>query len=486
MVDSSSRGQEDVRDVGLSHGGLVRVSPEQKTPGVLLPTSRPNGPSDGRLSDAMGQSGSLRFSPIQPDSKGHQSSVDVLESQDDPGGPSSTTGRVVSGPAGSASGSSKSDSPVEHSSTTTSVNKIPSRRRRPAPSRLETIQHILRKRGFSRRTAREMSCPIRESSSRVYDGKWSIFCSWCRKRKIYPSSATVPQVADFLTHLRLDEGLSVSAIQGYRSSLNQVLALKGRDLSTSREISMLIRRFKKSCPPREVRPPEWDLSLVLRSLRSPPFEPLCEASDRDLTLKTVFLLALASAKRVGELHALSHRVRHSEGWHSLSFSFVPEFVAKTQNPSVYDPRFEEFEVPSLRDFTGDDPDEMLLCPVRAVRQYLKRTRQLRPACNRLFIATGRNKKEVSKNTISFWLREVIKKAYHSSEGGVDLPRVRAHEVRGIAPSLLFKRNFAVEQVLKAGTWKNQTTFSSFYLRDITHKSLDTFSLGPVVAAQRVV
>ena len=93
--------------------------------------------------------------------------------------------------------------------------------------------------------------------------------------------------------------------------------------------------------------------------------------DRDLALKTVFLLALASAKRVDELHALSVQVGHSEGWRSLSFSFVLDFVAKTQNPSIPDHRFDGFFIPWLKDFAGDDPEEMLLCLVRAMLLYLK-------------------------------------------------------------------------------------------------------------------
>ena len=35
---------------------------------------------------------------------------------------------------------------------------------------------------------------------------------------------------------------------------------------------------------------------------------------------------------------------------SCTFSFLPDFVAKTQNPSVPDPQFDEFMVPSLDDF----------------------------------------------------------------------------------------------------------------------------------------
>ena len=248
---------------------------------------------------------------------------------------------------------------------------------------------------------------------------------------------------------------------------------------------MLMRSFTKFCSAREIRPPEWDVTLVLSSLTKAPYEPLRQVSLRSVTLKTSFLLALASAKRVGELHGVSHAVRHSRGWNSLTFSFVPDFVAKTQDPTVFDPRFETFTVPSLRDFTDGDQDEMLLCPVRAVREYLRRTRMFRPELPRLFLSTGLRRKMVSRNTISFWLREVIRTTYLSS--GEDPPaRIRAHSSRSIASSALFRSNYAVGQVMKAGVWSNQTTFTSFYLRDVTHRFLDTFSLGPVVAAQQVL
>ena len=44
------------------------------------------------------------------------------------------------------------------------------------------------------------------------------------------------------------------------------------------------------------------LGIVLEALSKPPYEPLQEASFKHLTLKTVFLLAMASAGRLGELH----------------------------------------------------------------------------------------------------------------------------------------------------------------------------------------
>ena len=292
-------------------------------------------------------------------------------------------------------------------------------------------------------------------------------------------------IAEFLTHLRRDKLLSVSAVKGYRSALNSVFLVRGMDLAASHALSLLLRSFEASCPPRAVRPPEWDLSLVLRSLTLAPYEPLGQASQVYLTRKFVFLLALASAKRVSELHGLSSRVRHTEGWSSVSFSFVPEFVAKNQNPSVADPRFEGFTIPALPG-EGADSEDRLLCPVRACKRYLEMRQELRSDSRHLFISATGARGTVSKNTVSGWLRQVITWAYRSSGRGDAIPRVRAHEVRGVGSSLLFGKNMAVEQVLRAGTWKRQSTFTRFYLRDVTHRSLDTFSLGPVVAAQQVV
>ncbi len=45
--------------------------------------------------------------------------------------------------------------------------------------------------------------------------------------------------------------------------------------------------------------PPWDLAVVLRYLSGAPFEP------RKALHKALFLLALASGKRRGELHALA-------------------------------------------------------------------------------------------------------------------------------------------------------------------------------------
>ena len=179
---------------------------------------------------------------------------------------------------------------------------------------------------------------LRTSTSRLYQAKWTLFCGWCHGRGVAPVNTAVPMIVDFLVHLRHDKGSSVSAVKGYHSALNSIFALKGMDLANSRPISMFIRSFSKSVKPEELRPPAWDVTLVLQSLTRAPHEPLQTSDERFLAQKT--------AKRIGELHALSHRISHYRDWGEVSFTFVAGFVAKAQDPSSA-PRFEGFTVPAL-------------------------------------------------------------------------------------------------------------------------------------------
>ena len=93
---------------------------------------------------------------------------------------------------------------------------------------------------------------------------------------------------------------------------------------------------------------------------------------------------------------------------------------------------------------------------------------------------------VSCNIVSFCLGSVIDRAYKSVNANPADFKAKAHETRGIGTTFLFKMNCAVQQVLRTGIWKPQTMYTSCYLRDITHKSMDAFFIGPLVASQQVM
>ena len=132
---------------------------------------------------------------------------------------------------------------VGQSASAASLQPLPPRRPLSEPSCVERFKRHFRKSGFLRRAAGVLSGCLGSSNSYLYQSRWQIFCSWCRGRGVAPVNAIVPLVVDFLIHLLQDKGLSVSAVKGYSSALNSVLALKGRDLASSREITMLLRSF---------------------------------------------------------------------------------------------------------------------------------------------------------------------------------------------------------------------------------------------------
>ena len=372
VVSPPSGGESTSSYVGQSVDRPVRDLPQREAAPILLACPGSTGRLRGCVSSSLGRPGSLRVPSLCSGRSGDRSRPTVIAGRDDSGRTSLAREGVVRRLAASTDPTTPGSSLLGQAASAAPLQPVPSRRPRAEPSRVATLKRHYRKSGFSGRAARVLSGVLRESSSRLYQSRWKIFCGWCRGRSVAPVNASVPVVVDFLIHLRQDKGLSVSAVKGYCSALNSVLALKGRDLAASREITTLLRSFARSVNPVELRPPAWDVSLVLQSLTGAPYEPLRTCEERFLAQKTLFLLALASAKRIGELHALSYRVSHTRDWGEVSFAFVTGFVAKTQDPSSLAPRFEGFTVPALPN-ARKNRNGRLLCPVRAVKVYLDRT-----------------------------------------------------------------------------------------------------------------
>ena len=207
----------------------------------------------------------------------------------------------------------------------------------------------------------------------------------------------------------------------------------------------LLRSFRLSSAERVLRPPAWDLSTVLTYFVSPAFEPLSQAAFRSLPLKTLVLLALATAKRVGELQALSSIVTFVAG--DACLSYIPQFVAKSESLTRSIPR--SFLVTSLADFAAGLDVDLLLCPVRALRLYLLRARSLSPCRHRLFVSPRRHSRAMSKNAVSFFLREVIPAAEAARP---HVGSLQAPEVRSVSTSVAFRRNWSVSSVLESATW----------------------------------
>ena len=267
------------------------------------------------------------------------------------------------------------------------------------------------------------------STRAVYGSQWGAFCDWCSGRDIHPLTVTLTQILDFLQS-RWDMGLAPGTLKVYCSALTCYLGhVEGFTVATHPMVKRWLQGAWKRRPPTKTLVPSWDLQFVLRSLMLPPYEPLSRVSLKYLTLKTVFLLAVTSAARRSELHALDCRPELTvitDNWASLRHN--PAFKPKVLLPANLE---RTIELTAFKPSLPSDPDEEVglrtLCPVRCLRYYCQATKELRqPGKYQLLVSFDSNKLgfPVSRDTVSRWLKTVVQDAYSSSE--LPVPKVKGH------------------------------------------------------------
>ncbi len=214
--------------------------------------------------------------------------------------------------------------------------------------------------------------------------------------------------------------------------------------------------------------PSWDLSVVLEGLVTAPFEPLESAPERILTLKVTLLLAL-TLKRVGDLQALSVS--------EMCMDFAPGLVKVTLRPrpgyipKVLSTSFRS-QVVMLHSFhpppfaSSEDEKLHMLCPVRALKLYVDRSKVWRKSSQMLVcFGAGRRGIATSKQRVSHWVRDAILLAYDARNLPSPLS-LRAHSTWGVASSQALFRGVTLEDICVTAGWSSPHTFVRFYNLDI--------------------
>ena len=160
------------------------------------------------------------------------------------------------------------------------------------------------------------------------------------------------------------------------------------------------------------------------------------------------------------------------------------FLAKNQLPSRAP---DSITIPKLSNLCRkSDNFNRMLCPVRADKIYLDKTKSLRKHRKRLFIPT-QGDQDLKKSTISSWVKYAIKHAYDSITMNPNrLFKPRAHELRALSASWAHMNFIPLEEVLKFAVWSRSSLFDSHYLRDFREQTENLMAMGPIIAAQKVV
>ena len=211
---------------------------------------------------------------------------------------------------------------------------------------------------------------------------------------------------------------------------------------------------------------------------------------KHLTLKTAFLLALASGKCRSEIHAwVANKVSNLGQWEKVALFPSSDFIAKNQLAREGSQSVSPVTIPALTTIVDRQfKEDRTLCPVRALRYYLDRTKDLRGSRSLLFISFKKgHTSDIRPGTLSSWSKQTILLCYkQADQHALDLVQVKVHDIRAFAASKAFYGGVS-DQIMQACHWKAHNTFTNFYLKDLTWSDNDNNQyLGPVVAAQQVL
>ncbi len=299
------------------------------------------------------------------------------------------------------------------------------------------------------------------STRRAYALKWNLFVEWCSSHREDPRRCSIRAVLSFLQQ-GLERRLSPSTLKVYVAAISAHHdPVEGRSVGKHDLVIRFLRGARRLNPPRPPSLPSWDLALVLRALQIAPFEPLQSVELKFLSMKTLLLTALASIKRVGDLQAFSvdeSCLEFGPADSSATLRPRPGYVPKVPTTPFRD------QVVNLQALPLEEADPALasLCPVRALRQYVDRTRSFRTS-EQLFVCYGGQQKgnAVSKQRMAHWIVDAITLAYEAQ--GVPCPlRLRAHSTRGVASSWALARGASLADICRAAGWATPNTFARFY------------------------
>ncbi|XDV31033.1 hypothetical protein PO909_033810 [Leuciscus waleckii] len=305
------------------------------------------------------------------------------------------------------------------------------------------------------------------STRKLYALKWRVFTSWCSDRRLDPVNCPIGTVLEFLQD-RFTAGTCPATLKVYVAALSACHALvDGAPLGRHPLLSRFLRGARRLRPPARTKVPSWDLAIVLEGLVDTPFELIESASDKLLTLKMFFLMAITSLKRIGDMQALSISpscLDFAPGMVKVILHPHPDYLPKVPFSAVHPVTLEAFCSPPFS--TPEQERSHRLCPVRALQVYVHRTSQWRKS-EQLFICYGGSNRggAATKQTMSHWVRDAIALA-SEARGQASPIGLRAHSTRGVASSSALARGAPLQHVCDAAGWSSPHTFIRFYSFDV--------------------
>ena len=301
-------------------------------------------------------------------------------------------------------------------------------------------------------TRRLLDGARRQSTKTTYDSSWGVWVRWCVQQQVDPMDASVEDVMNFLACICMgkfeEKFLEYQTINVYRSSISsRHPKIDGHAVGSHPSVIRLMKGIFHEKPPAPKYPSTWDVGVVLNYLLTRPENE--DLSFSELTHKLVMLMALVSASRSHELHALKLDLMQNFGDRVV---FHIDKLTKSKRKG------REFQSLEFCEYTENVELDVVDC----LREYLRRSDPLRISQaqkSKLFIACVKPHNPVVSCTIARWLKQVMKKA------GIDVSKYKAHSVRGASTSKAKAQGMSTEEIMQLANWSDAKVFFKFYHRE---------------------
>lgn len=278
-------------------------------------------------------------------------------------------------------------------------------------------------------TIKQYNSPLKE---------WWNFCSNLNRD---PLDTKPYHILEFLTQ-QFNAGASYGTLNSARSAISLI---SSQNISDNNLLSRFFKGVFKLRPLKPRYESTWDTAPVLEYISK--LFPMDTLNLHQLSDRTIILLALATAQRAQTLASISlENIKISTDRVQIKITDI----LKTSGPGRTQPFF---DFPFLK-------EKPVLCVAQTLIEYIKRTKSVRHNENKLFISFRSPYKPVTSQTISRWIKSILKNA------GID-EKFKGHSVRHAATSKAAALGVNWDIIRKTAGWTQESqVFARFYHRPI--------------------
>ncbi|XP_015123313.1 uncharacterized protein LOC107045524 [Diachasma alloeum] len=315
------------------------------------------------------------------------------------------------------------------------------------PGGRSIVRKAMEMRGIPPESSELSMDSIHLSSWKQYDSPLKKWWQFCLNNQIDVYTLNITRILSFLTE-QFHKGASQGTINYYRSALSLLL---GPEVGSDPNIKRFCKGVSNKRPSKPKYNDTWDPKVVLDLLETWPSNEAL--SLKLLTLKLTILLALTTSHRMQTLSVID--IRNVRVLVDSIEIKIPATI-KTSGTSASSNKKRPTLI--LPFFTQNKR----ICVATTLRDYLQATQDLRINTSNLLISYKKPHNKVTAQTISRWIKEILK------ECGIDTEIFTAYSTRHASTSAAKRSGISVDLIKQTAGWtKKSKAFANFYHLELT-------------------